>query len=120
VLGNGQAVQYPFRHHEARMAGLAPAGSHAPPPSRPAPLHEGRPGQPARRPRALYRQHHLPDPWIERAGDHRRGRLLGLHPHDQRGRHRPLQPRQGRLAGRGSSFQRPRSRDNPLAANSSR
>src|SRR5262249_28584192 len=42
----------------------------------------------------------LPHPRLERAMDHRHQRLLGLYPHAQRGRHRPLWPRSRRHQGR--------------------
>ena len=46
--------------------------------------------------RAMYlyqngKRHALPHPRHQPAGIYRPGDLLGLHPHDQRGRHRPLQ-----------------------------
>ena len=53
----------------------------------------------------LYRRqpgHALSHPRHQPAGIHRLGDLVGLHPHDQRGRHRPLQSRQDRHAGRGA------------------
>lgn len=37
--------------------------------------------------------HAIPHPWFARMGLDRHRRLFRLHPHDQPGRHRPLQPR---------------------------
>ena len=81
-------------HPEARVAGLAPAGrddrARAPEGPHPARPHGGRPGQPARRARALSGLDALPHPRDQPALDDRWRRLLGLHPHAQRGRRRPL------------------------------
>ena len=44
--------------------------------------------------------HALSHPRHQPAGIYRPGDLLGLHPHDQRGRHRPLQARQAGRGGR--------------------
>jgi hypothetical protein len=44
----------------------------------------------------------LPDPRHQRAVDHRSERIIRLHPHDQRRRHRPLQSHPNRREGRGS------------------
>ncbi len=69
-----------------------------------------RPAQSARlaRPLSVLGQprHAVPHPRHQPAGIHRLGDLLGLHPHDQRGRHRPLQPGQDRLAGGGAGAER--------------
>ena len=56
-------------------------------------------GQPARRARPLSRQHALSHPRHQRAMDHRHQCLVGLHPHAQRGRGRPVRARQGRHQG---------------------
>ena len=48
----------------------------------------------------------LSHPRLERAGHDRAGGLVGLHPHDQRGRGRPLRPRPGRHHGRGPALDR--------------
>ena len=59
--------------------------------------------------RAMYLGLDLPHPRHQRAVHHRRPRLLGLHPHDQRGRDRPLQPRERRhQGGRAADQRRPR------------
>ena len=66
------------------------------------PDSSARPAQSARRarPLSLHRQqgHAVPHPRHQPAGIHRLGDLLGLHPHDQRGRDRSLQPGQDRHA----------------------
>ena len=60
----------------------------------------GGPGQPARRPRPLSisrrPRHVFPPAWHHRAGDHRPGGLVRLHPPVQSGHHRSLQPRPSR------------------------
>jgi hypothetical protein len=70
--------------HEARMAGLEPASRDVAAQARLAALHEGWPRQSPRRPRPVSRLVDVPDPWFERARDHRLCRLLRMHPHDQR------------------------------------
>ena len=91
------------RHHARRrqegMAGLDAAGADAQAPARSAALHEGRPGQSARRARDVSRLVALPHPRLERAGDDRPGRFVGLLPPDQRRRDRSLQPGEGRRDG---------------------
>jgi lipoprotein-anchoring transpeptidase ErfK/SrfK len=56
----------------------------------------------------LHRQpgHALSHPWHKPAGIYRLGDLVGLHPHDQRGRHRPLQEGQARHSGCGTQAKR--------------
>ena len=91
------------RHHARRrqegMAGLDAAVADAQAPARSAALHEGRAGQSARRARDVSRLLALPHPRLERAGDDRPGRFVGLLPPDERRRDRPLQPREGRRDG---------------------
>ncbi len=64
---------------------------------------EGGPNNPLGAPRALplpeRARHALPHPRHQRAGEHRPAGLLGLHPHAQHRRHRPLQPGEGRREG---------------------
>ena len=59
----------------------------------------GGPGNPLGAARHVSRRHHLPHSRHQQSVHHRRARLLRLHPHDQRGRHRPLLPRQYRHQG---------------------
>ena len=76
-------------------------------PALPAALRRRRRDQPARRPRPLSQRLGLPHPRHQRTGDHRRPRVVGLHPHGQRGRDRPLQPGQGRHQGDREADRRP-------------
>src|SRR5262249_9976033 len=55
------------------------------------------------RTRHVSQRHVLPHPRHQRALDHRQPRDSRMHPHGQRGRHRPLRPRQGRHQGRGDA-----------------
>ena len=75
--------RYPHRLQQARMAGLAAAAGNAEAPARSSASHEGRPGQSARRARALYRLDDLSHPRHARSRFGRRGRLVGLHPPEQ-------------------------------------
>ncbi len=77
-------------HRQEGMAGLDAAAGDAAAPARPAALHGRRSGQSARRARDVSRLVALPHPRLERALDHRPGGVVRLHPHAQRGRHRPL------------------------------
>jgi hypothetical protein len=84
VLEGGKAMKY------GRVAGLDPAGADAQARAGPAGLHAGRPEQSARCQSALYRFDALPHSRYVRALDHRPGRIVGVHPPHQRGRHRSL------------------------------
>jgi lipoprotein-anchoring transpeptidase ErfK/SrfK len=86
-------AEWPDWRPPAEMIAREKEGPH------PAGAHGRRAGQSARRPRALSRFDALPHPRHQPALDHRHGRLLGLHPHAQRGRHGPLSARQGRRQG---------------------
>ena len=125
VLGNGQAVRYGigvgrdgFRwsgvQHVARKAEWPdwhpPAEMVARQPYLPR-FMAGGPSQPARRPRALSRQFDLSHPRHQCAVDHRRPRLVGLHPHAERGCDRPVRARECRHQGRGAAGFRPLARD---------
>ena len=66
------------------IAGLASAGRDDRPPALSAALHGGRPGQPARRARALSRQDALSHPRHQSAVDHRHVRVVGMHSAHQR------------------------------------
>ena len=57
---------------------------------------EGGLDNPLGAPRHVSRLVAVPHPRLERAGHDRPGRLVGLHPHDQRRRHGPLRARPGR------------------------
>ena len=86
-------------HPQGRMAGLDAAAADDAAPARPARPYGRRAGQSARRARALSRLVALPHSRHQRAGDDRPRRLVRLHPDDERGRDRPLQPRPGRHEG---------------------
>ncbi|SOR29500.1 protein of unknown function [Methylorubrum extorquens] len=83
------------------MARLDAAGRDAAAPPRPSAAHGGRPGEPARCARDVSRDLALPHPRHQRAAHDRAERVLGLHPHDERGRDRPLRAHPGRHPRRG-------------------
>ena len=80
-------------HAQGRVAGLDASAPDAEAPAGPPAPHEGRHRQPARRPRDVSRRLAVPHPRLERAGHDRPSGVLGLHPDDECGRGRPLQPR---------------------------
>ena len=128
VQDDGKALRYGVTVGEEALAfsGIAKVGNmqewprwipdrrHSQAYRRPAEAGRRRPGQSARRPRALSasgRQGHaVPHPRHQPAGIHRRVDFLGLHPHDQRGRDRSLQPREDRHASSSCSTARPATR----------
>ncbi len=113
VLPGGKAIRYGVTVGEEAMAwsGVAKVGrmtewpSWTPTAERAvasgrAGLCQPRPAEPDGRARHVsvrgQQGHALPHPRHQPAGIYRPGHFLGLHPHDQRGRHRPLQAGQDR------------------------
>jgi lipoprotein-anchoring transpeptidase ErfK/SrfK len=92
VLGGGKALRYGIgvgrdraRFEDEGLAGLVPAAGDDRSSALSAARDGGRPGQSARRARALSRAHALSHPWHQPALDHRLVRLVRLHPAAQRG-----------------------------------
>ena len=73
-------------HAQGGVAGLDAAARDDRAAALSAALHGRRPGQSDGRPRALSRQHRLPHPWHQRAGDDRTRGVVGLLPAGQRAR----------------------------------
>lgn len=69
--------------------------------------HAWWPQQPARRACALslsqWQRHHVPPAWHQPAAIHRPRHVKRLHPHAEPRHHRSLQPRAGRIQGRGAA-----------------
>ena len=115
VQDGGKAIRYGITVGEEALAfsGIAKVGNMAEWPkwTPTADIHKRIEGLPASVPggvdnplgaRALYLysgrpRHPVPDSRHQPAGIYRRVDFLGLHPHDQRGRHRPLQPGRSRV-----------------------